>query len=69
MTLAARDVNLGQSKQGMTAMKPMLLIGFLALSACSSPMLSGNMAFGTDGVSVNPTLSGKVGDATVFIQP
>lgn len=50
-------------------MKPMLLIGFLALSACSSPMLSGNMAFGTDGVSVNPTLSGKVGDATVFIQP
>jgi hypothetical protein len=53
----------------MMTVKPVLLIALLALSACTSPMLSGNLAFGTEGVSVNPTLSGKLGDATVFIQP
>ena len=50
------------------AMKPLLLLAVLALSACSNPMLSTEMAFGTDGVSVRPTLSGSVGKSTVYVQ-
>ncbi|MFM7334377.1 MAG: hypothetical protein ACKO2N_03155 [Tabrizicola sp.] len=50
-------------------MKPWLLIPLLALAACQNPMLATNLTFGTDGVAVNPTLSGKVGGATVTIDP
>ena len=50
-------------------MKPLLLIVLLACSACTNPMLSADMAIGTNGVSVNPTLSGNVGGATIFVQP
>ena len=49
-------------------MKPLLLVTLL-LSACTNPMLSADMAFGTNGVSVNPTLSGNLGGATVYVQP
>jgi hypothetical protein len=53
----------------MMPMKPALIAALLALAACTNPMLSGDMTFNTEGVSVNPTLSGKVGNATVSIQP
>ena len=50
-------------------MKPLLLIGLMALAACTDPTLSADMAFGTNGVSVSPTLSGVVGGATLTLQP
>lgn len=50
-------------------MKPVFLIALFALSACVDPMLSAEMAFGTNGVTVSPTLSGTVGGATVSVQP
>lgn len=50
-------------------MKALLLPALLALAACQNPMLATNLTFGTDGVEVNPTLSGKVGGATVTVDP
>lgn len=50
-------------------MKVLLLPGLLLLAACSNPMVATNLTFGTDGVEVNPTLSGRVGGATVTIDP
>jgi hypothetical protein len=50
-------------------MNPWLLIVFLAVTACSHPMLATNLVFDGDGVEVNPTLSGKVGGATVTVDP
>lgn len=50
-------------------MKPWLLIALFAVSACSSPMVATNLTFGPDGVEANPTLSGKLGGATVTIDP
>jgi hypothetical protein len=50
-------------------MKALLLPLLLALAACSQPMLATNLVFDGDGVEVNPTLSGKVGGATVTIDP
>ena len=44
-------------------------LALLLLAACTDPMLSAGMAFGTGGVSVKPTLSGSVGDATVYVEP
>lgn len=49
--------------------KHLAALALLLLAACENPMLSTEMAFGTNGVSVNPTLSGSVGDATVYVQP
>jgi hypothetical protein len=50
-------------------MKALLLPALLALAACSQPMLATNLTFGGDGVEVNPTLSGKLGGATVTVDP
>jgi hypothetical protein len=50
-------------------MKALSLLALLALAACSQPMIATNLAFGGDGAEVNPTLSGKVGGATVTIDP
>jgi hypothetical protein len=50
-------------------MKALLLPLLLALAACSQPMLATNLVFDGNGVDVNPTLSGKVGGATVTIAP
>jgi hypothetical protein len=50
-------------------MRPLLLAALLALSACTDPMLSTEMQFGTGGVSVKPTLSGQVGGTTVSVEP
>lgn len=49
-------------------MKPVLALALLALAGCVNPMLSAEMAVGTHGVSVKPTLSGQVGDATVSVE-
>lgn len=49
-------------------MKASLLPALLLLAACQNPRLNTNLTFGTDGVSVNPALSGKIGGATVTIE-
>ena len=50
-------------------MKALLLPALLAFAACSHPMLATNLVFDGNGVEANPTLSGKVGGATVTIDP
>lgn len=50
-------------------MKPLLIVALLGLAACTDPMLSTEMTIGNNGVSVNPTLSGRLGGATVSVQP
>jgi hypothetical protein len=50
-------------------MKVWCLIVLSAVSACTDPTLSTGLTFGTGGVSVSPTLSGRVGGGTVYIQP
>ena len=50
-------------------MKALLLPALLAFAACSHPMLATNLVFDGNGVEVNPTLSGKVGGATVTVDP
>jgi hypothetical protein len=46
-----------------------LASALILLAACTDPMLSAEMAVGTNGVTVKPTLSGNVGGATVSVQP
>lgn len=50
-------------------MKALLMLALIGLAACTNPILSTEMTFGNNGVSVNPTLSGKLGGATVSVQP
>lgn len=50
-------------------MKPMHLLAFLALAACTNPMLGADLRLGAGGVSANPTLSGEIGGATVTVEP
>lgn len=50
-------------------MKALPLLALLALAACSRPMLATNLVFDGEGVEVNPTLSGKIGGATVTVDP
>jgi hypothetical protein len=50
-------------------MKALCLAAFLAVTACTNPMLTAEMAVGTGGVSVKPTLSGQVGGTTVSVEP
>jgi hypothetical protein len=45
------------------------VVALVALAACTDPTLSADMVIGNNGVSVNPTLSGSVGGATVSIEP
>lgn len=49
-------------------MKALLLPALLALAACQNPLLSTNLTFGPDGASVNPALSGKIGDVNVTLE-
>jgi hypothetical protein len=48
-------------------MKRLLLI--LTLAGCSDPRLAAGIVIGADGVRVAPTLSGRVGGATVSVTP
>ena len=50
-------------------MKPLVLLALLTLAGCSNPLLATNLTLGPDGVVANPTLSGRVGGATVTIDP
>lgn len=45
------------------------LVLCLLLAGCTQPMLTADMAINNDGVSVRPTLSGNVGDASISLQP
>lgn len=46
----------------------LLAAALMALAACTDPTLSTELVFGTGGMSVNPTLSGELGGATVSVQ-
>ena len=50
-------------------MKPLALAALLTLAACSHPMVATKLVFDGDGVEANPILSGKVGGATVTVDP
>lgn len=51
-------------------MKPALLLVLLLLSACvADPRLNAGISIGTGGVSVYPSVSGRVGPARVAISP
>jgi hypothetical protein len=50
-------------------LRTLCALALLLLAACTDPMLSAEMAVGAGGVSVKPTLSGSVGDGTVYVQP
>ncbi len=41
----------------------------LLLCACSDPALNAGISIGAGGVTVTPSVSGKVGGATVSISP
>lgn len=49
-------------------MKALLLPALLVLAACQDPLLSTDLTFGPNGVSVNPALSGKIGDVNVTLE-
>ena len=51
------------------AMKSLLFCALMALAACQNPMFATDLTFGSGGVSLNPTLSGEVGNATVTLNP
>ncbi|HLQ18342.1 MAG TPA: hypothetical protein VK146_05120 [Tabrizicola sp.] len=50
-------------------MKFLVFLALVAVAGCSSPLVATNLTFGPDGVEANPTLSGRVGGATVTIDP
>lgn len=50
-------------------MKSLVLAAILTLAGCSNPLVATNLTFGPDGVAANPTLSGRVGGATVTVDP
>lgn len=49
-------------------MRALLIPALLLVAACQDPLLSTNMTFGPNGVSVNPALSGRVGDVNVTLE-
>lgn len=50
-------------------MRPYALLCLFLLAACTDPMLGGGLVFSSDGVAVQPVLSGTVGGTTISIQP
>lgn len=50
-------------------MRILPLVCLLVLAGCSDPMLFGGVVFSTDGVAVQPVLSGTIGGTNVSIQP
>jgi hypothetical protein len=57
------------NRKDLDMLRMLLGAALLTLAACTDPMLSAEMAVGSGGVSVKPTLSGSMGDATVYVQP
>ena len=45
------------------------LLALLALTGCTDPTLNAGFTFGTGGVSITPSVSGRVGGATVSVSP
>ena len=50
-------------------MKAFALVAIVLLAGCSDPMLFGGVVVSSEGVAVQPVLSGTVGGTTVSIQP
>ncbi|MBL9053195.1 MAG: hypothetical protein JNN02_05645 [Tabrizicola sp.] len=50
-------------------MRAFALLALALLAGCTDPMLFGGVVFSSDGVAVQPVLSGQIGGTTVSIQP
>lgn len=50
-------------------MKPLLIFGIFTLAACEDPALGVGARIDSNGVSVDPVVSGRVGDVGVTISP
>ena len=48
-------------------MKRIATLALLGLVACTDPSVGIGLTFGTGGVSVSPSVSGRVGEATVTV--
>jgi hypothetical protein len=48
-------------------MKPVALLAFVALAACTDPAVSAAVRFTPDGVAVSPVVSGNVGGLGVAV--
>lgn len=46
-----------------------LVLGLMCLAGCADPRLNAGISLGADGVSVTPSLSGRVGGLGVSISP
>jgi hypothetical protein len=76
VTVGPRTARIGALAQELVMRFPARLVpallalaATLVLASCSDPMLTTGLVFTPDGVSVKPTLSGRLGDGTVYIQP
>ncbi|MEL6167049.1 MAG: hypothetical protein AAFR35_00065 [Pseudomonadota bacterium] len=47
----------------------LLSLALLVLAACENPTLGANLRLGGDGISVSPSVSGRVGDVGVTVTP
>ena len=50
-------------------MRKLALALLLLLPACEDPTLNAGISIGTGGVSVTPSVSGRVGDVGVAVSP
>ena len=50
-------------------MRPLALITLLALPACENPSLNVGATISNGGVSVSPSVSGRVGNVGVAVSP
>ena len=50
-------------------MKKLAILAVLALPACENPQLNVGASIGSGGVSVTPSVSGRVGNVGVAVSP
>jgi hypothetical protein len=50
-------------------MRWVLVAGVVMLAGCTDPQLNAGIWFGTDGVSVYPSVSGRIGGLGVTVGP
>ncbi|MEM8801642.1 MAG: hypothetical protein AAGF55_03820 [Pseudomonadota bacterium] len=50
-------------------MRPLFVLTLLALPACEDPSLNVGASIGSGGVSVTPSVSGRVGGVGVAVSP
>jgi len=50
-------------------MRLILICSVFALTACTDPRLNANIGLGSNGITVTPSVSGRVGDVGVAVTP